>query len=276
MCVCLLPCTVSPSALKHSFGTQWSGSTVGNRVTMSFSIEYRPTVTGCHLKNPVQLKYFETVDGAVFVKVCKSDSVMCRLLVEDGAQMAGRPLSMTDILEQLSTLRNKVYHELAFAPDKVEDDKEDLGLDAPTRRRAKDLSELPKIIVVEAPCVDDVPGKEMRLLLDKPGKPLWMELNEGNLKYLKDSVGCQINSGQIKRSHPRATIEEESRVECDVKGLCYSYKRKSVRATGQVDGKPVTKYFKVKDTDTIESAMNEARAWLTENSSGASASGSAP
>ena len=222
-------------------------------------------ITGGHLKTPVPVKHFVTVQGTMYFKMCKSDAVMTRLFVSDATRLSGRPLSMTNIVEQLSGLRDMSYHDLAFPKDET-DGKEDLGLDAPSRPVPKALTELPASVSVFAPDIDGVSGLEMRVLMCKPGQPLWLELNQENIQYLVEVVDRQISMGDIKRAHPRLAVDDIDRVHSDIKGVSYSYKRNSVRVTGKVDGKVATKYFRVKSNESLEESMKDAAAWLTENS----------
>ena len=83
-------------------------------------------------------------------------------------------------------------------------------------------------------------------------------------------VSCQIRSGSIKRARARHEREEDDRISSDIKGVSYSYKRKSVRATGLVDGKVTTKYFRVNTPEELQETMQEAAAWLVEKSGSAS------
>ena len=248
---------------------------VGNRLAMALAIEYRPVVVGGHLKIPLPLKYFQTVEGSTFFKVCKGDPCTTRLLVEDVNHHCTRPLSMTNIIEELVCKRNCIYNSLAFAKAETEET-EDLGLDAPAKTKAKDLSELPAVVTLQAPAVESIPGQEVKVLMAKTGRPLWVELNTDNLQYLVGVIGCQIKSGTIKNAHIRSVLDDDARISSDTKGVSYSYKRKSVRATGVANGKITTKYFKVMSDEQLQPMLDEAAAWLMENSSGASSSAIVP
>ena len=68
-------------------------------------------------------------------------------------------------------------------------------------------------------------------------------------------------SGQIKRIHPREQIPEERRVNSDVPGVSFSYKRQSFRAKFQQDGQSVQKYFKVTGDDALSCQQREAELW---------------
>ena len=230
---------------------------------MAFSIDYRPVISGGHLKSPIVIKHTQEVDGIKFMKVCKSDTAMSRLLVNEDTE-AGRPLSMSDVLEQLVSRRNSAYN--AILTQKLsgaEEGKEDLGLDCAKRRRQREHPEvsMPKVATLEAPDIEDVQGIPIKVILSKSGQALWVELSVEVLTYLRDAISMQISSGHVKRTHPGRDIPVEERVTSDVKGVSYSYKRQSVRVRVLADGQPVQKYFKVKDSNNVDDQLREAELW---------------
>lgn len=216
------------------------------------------------MKHPVAIKFTKTVEGAVFFKACKSDSAIMRLLVaEQPANWTSRPLSKTDVLEQLIGMRDSAFHELAAEPAEDEEGKEDLGLDDPRPQQRKNLAELPSTVVLQAPEIEGTTSVPMRVLLSKPGQPLWLELKHENLRYLIEAVGRQISRGNIKRHHPRDEVDQTSRVDSGVKGLSFDYKRQCFKAQRKMEGKVVaTKFFKPKEEHDVDETINEAKAWL--------------
>ena len=65
----------------------------------------------------------------------------------------------------------------------------------------------------------------MKTLLQKPGLPLWVELDESTIEYLVSAVAYQCEVGAIKRTHPRTNIPEHERVVTAVPGVSYAYSR---------------------------------------------------
>ena len=242
--------------------------------SMALTIEYRPVISGAHLKSPIVLKDSQEVEGATYFKVVKSDAMIARLFVKDQEdRIHTRPLSKTDIVEQVSSLRNSAYYSLLEDEDEMNEGKEDLGLDGPVdrvlrrNRPRKSMDELPKVVTLSAPDITDIAGVQMRVLMHKPGQALWVELNEANLNYFRLVVEQQIEKGDIKRHHARDTVDASARVVTGSKGVTFSYKRRSVRVkSSNSDGKPMQRYFKVQDN--MDATVARASTWLDEVSLG--------
>lgn len=232
---------------------------------MSIRIENRPVISAGHLKTPMLLST-KVVDGFTYFRLSKSDQQITRLLVKEKFSPTDRPLSRSDVIERLVMLRNSAYHSLLMErPDDTEE-KEDLGLDAPPKKPRKPSEvDMPASIVAEVPDVEGVEGVSMRMLLSNPKLPLWVELTVANLDFLIEVVNRQIASGVIKRVHPRDAVGEDERVQLGSEhaGVSYSYKRSSIRARAQFDGRTATKYFKVQKPEDVDDAVKEAEAWAT-------------
>ena len=238
---------------------------------MPISIESRLVVCGGHLKQPIMMPT-QVVDDRSYFKLIKSDAQVARLLVPK-LDAYDRPLSRTDIVERLGSLRNSAYHALLLPPD--EGQKEDLGLDGPPKPRKASEVVMPTSILADVE-VEGMDGIQMRMLLSKPGSPLWVEHTAENINFLIDVVCRQIASGVIKRVHPRQAVDEMDRVNSDTKGVSYSYKRQCVRVKRHVGGKDVTKYFKVETPAALDDALQDAEAWVIEHHGESSASSIAP
>ena len=231
---------------------------------MAYAIEFVPVIKSDDMKQPIFLKHYQKVDGVTFFKVSKVDPVIIRMFAGYNTKFQ-RPLSMTDIIEQITSLRNAGYNS-ALLGDVQSEGKEDLGLDEPEakpsrRQRVANKCALPSMITVEAPTIEGIEGRSMKVLLSTPGQCLWVEFSSSNINYFANAVAAQLAAGHIKRAHPIKSIKEEDRVASDVRGVSYSYARKQVLVKGVSDeGQPFKKYFKV--GDSIEATMAEASTWL--------------
>lgn len=236
-------------------------------------VEHRVVISGGGLKGPVIVPETRSVDGAEFIKVAKADRVLERVLCSGRSSSESRPLSRTDIIETLTIARNKKVNELVLA-NSLEEGKEDLGLDAPKSKRARQSSvTLPPVIEIRGPTAGSVIGIPLNVLPDAATKPLWVELTPANLEYLIAVVAVQRESGEIKRQHPRSLVGDEERVDSTgAPGVSYSYSRSAVRATAKGDaGQSVTRYFKVVPGSTLQDKQAEASAWLSQASSSSAA-----
>ena len=219
-------------------------------------VEHRVVISGGGLKGPVIVPETRSVDGAEFIKVAKADRVLERVLCSGRSSSESRRLSRTDLANSW------------------EEGKEDLGLDAPKSKRARQSSvTLPPVIEIRGPTAGSVIGIPLKVLPDAATKPLWVELTPANLEYLIAVVAVQRESGEIKRQHPRSLVGDEERVDSTgAPGVSYSYSRSAVRATAKGDaGQSVTRYFKVVPGSTLQDKQAEASAWLSQASSSSAA-----
>lgn len=170
-----------------------------------FVIESRMTVTGPGMKDPLVLKgnITEVVNGAMFLRLSKSDHVVERLLLGKSSA-SSRPLSETDIFETLATLRYKAISNI-ISPPPVED----LGIHEPAalppaKRRALEKEvDVPPIVDIAAPTIEDIVGIPMRVLKGSAGSALWVELTPAILAYLSAVVHRQLQEPGRKGGRPR-------------------------------------------------------------------------
>ena len=113
-------------------------------------LEFRPILSSGHLKEPLQLRSVEKVDGRLFFKAVKGDHVIARLLLGQSFHNE-RVLAKTDILERLQSARNDMIDSM-INPVAKNDLGLDDGEDEPRARKAmKRLpADLPSIIKIEA------------------------------------------------------------------------------------------------------------------------------
>ena len=227
---------------------------------MSISVELRHVITVDHLKHPVLLPT-KQIDGRTFFKVTKADPQLARLLVQSKYKPKDRPLARTDVIDRIVRLRNAALHEILVQPPDVEEGKEDIGIDGP--RKARKVAEvvLPESLVGRIPDVEGVRGIDMRIeLCTGRSWGLWAELTTENIEFLTKVVNRQIASGEIQHQHSR---DRDDRMDMTMAsaGLTCAYTRNAIRAVQNVEGKQVTKFFKI--GDDVSEAIGRATAWST-------------
>ena len=99
---------------------------------------------------------------------------------------------------------------------------------------------------------------------------------ELEMLHAAGAMAKQSSSTSTARVHLRKARDEIDWVTSDTKGVSFSYKRKSVRVKGQVDGKKLQKYIKVATPEVLDDALKEAQAWAMEHPMDSSASGISP
>ena len=181
---------------------------------------------------------FEIKGERYFVKMAQGRSQIMTLLGARPNGQESRPLSLTNIIETLTKLRDDAIKELCehevesrAAPKPMID----LGLDEedPTQktlpwrklRKTINIDSLPDTIEIRTPAIGDVPSIDIEVLRHGVGTPLWVELTADALRYLRVVVQSQISEGTIKRMHPRLCVPDDSKVVVDKKGSSYSYAR---------------------------------------------------
>ena len=212
------------------------------------AINLHPQVSGGHLREPLRLGCVDKVNGRLYFKVCKSDHVIARLLLGKSFERE-RVLARTDVVEQLQALRNAHVESLINPPAS-----DSLGLDddedpKPARKGAHRLpSDLPSVVMIEAPAIAGVASVKMRTLTRKSHEALWLELSESTIDYLAAAVAAQIRSGCIDNSKQRCVPND---------GVYFDKTRRQWRARRR-GGK--SKYFSSKHhTDPYAAALAWAR-----------------
>ena len=192
------------------------------------------------------------VDNQLYVRLLKSESLTCNLMNVKRTKDMARPLSHTDILEQLVALRNKKYKEVTKLP--VE---ETLSIFDTAERKSKKnaaaaLHELPEVLTIMAPTIDDIDGIEIKTTLEKPHVyAVYVECSTNVIEYLSKVCRYQIDAGAVKRQHPRTAADEKINVE--VRGVTPVYRGKSAggfRVQYNDGCKVKTKRIRTGDGDT--------------------------
>ena len=157
-------------------------------------------------KRAVCLSEVRTVDGHRFFKLAKSDHQVVRLLTGKSVGDS-RVLTQTNIIEQLVGLRNEKYTELMTPKNAVDD----LGVDTegPKLKRPRLDDNAPQTLVVQAPCIGNVQGIELRVITAVGSAVVWVELLAETIDYLKSFVAEQLVVGGVPVKARRAKQQSE-------------------------------------------------------------------
>ena len=147
-----------------------------------------------------------------YIAVHKTDRKIQRLLLQHCKAVdamasistdSTRPLSRTDIIEQLESLRNKAFSDAFQAAHRKEYDPAKKG----HRLLGKGLGDVAEIL---APTIGDVTGIVMRVLMRPPGSPLLVQAKIEYFIYLAKVVAQQIQQGTIKREKPVVPVDVDA------------------------------------------------------------------
>ena len=116
-----------------------------------------------------------------------------------------RPMSHTDVIQQLYTARNKKID--AFLSDLQSKSGPAIGLEAFGKTTARtgrvkraERAQIPASMEIDTLSIGDVQGiSNMRVLTGHKTCPLYMECTSANLNYVRGACMSQIKSGDIKR-----------------------------------------------------------------------------
>ena len=237
-----------------------------NRV-MTFEI-----ATAAHIKSPsIPSGVFvlrKEIDSRVFFNLKKTNYMVAKLLTgwcgdEHGDVERKRAIFKTDIIEQIAALRNTLFYQSVF-----NDDVPSVAKRYASKKLRPLVIQAPETGVLDAPCVGRVGGVQMRVVVNKPNAPVYVELNDANITYLRDAAEVQFTRGDIEpRKHPRLTVPEIDRVEVPGQpGVSFSYARQAFRTDVKDDtGTRRSNYFKTSTlgfTTALEKAS--ARTKLTD------------
>ncbi len=200
----------------------------------------------------------QTVEGAPYINLRKADNSICRLLSDNPNNV--RPLSNTDIIEQLATARNEAYERII--KELLSEGKVDMGLDEPPKKKQRQVpASMPLTTEIMAPNIGDHAACTVKVLLTKPASSLWIELSPSNIEYLRGVVKHQRVHCEVQgRGNDKQ--DEEKRVS-SVKGVSFSYTRSAWRATKLKDGKANTKYSPVNEQTDETTSREAAESWMS-------------
>ena len=209
--ICAIPPLVCGASMAYECVAEAAGdSTVDELDTDGvFNIDLAAQITvksmegkaKMHMLGPVKM-----VDGTSFIQLKKCDRRLERLLTcawERGDSR--RPLAHTDIIEQLTELKDTAFF-IACGFD-TSDATQQYHRYTGKVLKAKILA-LNDVVTIEAPVVGNVAGIQIKTLCLKPRAGMWVELSESVLAYLSDVVREQYQHGDI-HNRKRAKVDND-------------------------------------------------------------------
>ena len=135
---------------------------------------------------------------------------------------------------------------------------------------------MPTIATIQAPSFGNIGNVDMRVILTRPGTPVYMEVTELNVHYVSAVCKLQVFEGNIRRVHPRSVAPPDMKPSVPMSGISMTYsgpRKGKVRATkyDNEKGKKLTRYFQNSHkSDDPSEAIQEACRYM----SGSPSSGS--
>jgi hypothetical protein len=129
-----------------------------------------------------------------FFALEKSDRKLARLLTMDQNTSRERPLSRTNVIEQVKALRDNAFWE-------------SLGKEGASRMtkadRAKALLTENTTVEITMPIIGDIPEYKMKVVLAHPNNRVLVELSDANIEYFQNVVDKQLSDDNIKNRYGR-------------------------------------------------------------------------
>ena len=224
------------------------------------------TVTTPELPSGVTFLHWETVAGRKYIKLAKADSKIVRLITNHG-HGSERSLAHTSIIEELIKCRNERRSQLLEenqqkAAKAAGLPKEDLGIDtAPPAKKSKSkalAAALPEVIDVQTPAREGVDSIVMSVMLGSPTAPLWIELSDKNVDFIRKYAAAEIEAGDFKRSRVK---DRDVKVSSPSPNVVWAYDRGSFRAkVKHEDGSVHFKDFKPESMSSEDLSLAGASA----------------
>ena len=159
-------------------------------------MQYRVTIPNKHLKllGDDQYVHLSTVPSfsAALFGVYKNH-------IAAAADARNRPMSKTDIIQQLIDLRNSNIDTMMAAIAGGEPTESLFEAKSAKRFNLAQRLQMPSTIVIQAPTIGEIAGVPMRCTAGTKRDPMFVELTSDNIKYLRAVCNYQIASGKIKR-----------------------------------------------------------------------------
>jgi hypothetical protein len=164
-------------------------------------------------------------DGMTFMHVSSVSTYMIALCCS--AAHGRRPLSKTNVIEQLIDLRN--VQTIANAPpvhDELRSFKNANSVKGRDRVKHKAVDEISAVATILSPTIGDAQGIEMKILgfnarqgFNAKCAPLYVELDPENIAYLRNACQWQIEHENIKRRKTEKKVVEPVDVDADSDGV---------------------------------------------------------
>ena len=237
-----------------------------------------------HMASPVVLENCKEVDGSTFFHLKKSCDCVMKLLGHPRSKGA-RPLANTSICEVVERLRDDAYKSsLATAMDTLGvHDVQDGSLPPPGSRswKRKFKGNRDRIhgstVTVHGPTMGEIKGIAFKVVVDRPGTPLYVQLEEDLVTYLKECADFEISSGTVHRQHPSDRIPTEQKVDTtQFRGLSFSYvKQQFALRRAASDGKVHVRYITANSASEAMELFNSDTASPEDESQDGAADGDA-
>ena len=128
------------------------------------------------------------------VKKDKITKLLTASVCEEFITNKKRPLTQTNIIEQIVKLRDDAFIELV--QPRVRNGKR---IRYGQKDAASKIAGLSDTMQVRLPEVHGVAARDATVLATRPGSELWIELTEDNIEYLSAVVAAQIENDEIIR-----------------------------------------------------------------------------
>ena len=189
---------------------------------MAFKFTPSVTVSGGGLKHKVTLTNIKIVGGVKYFHLAKRASArLCQLLSLPATMGGETALSKTDIVEQILQMRNDKFESWYASkmpkPAEISDVFECLDHDKTPRKAKMMLATMPLTTDIQTPAVGDIDSVGIKVLMGNAKMPLYVELSDNVIEYLRDACRYQLDNGDIKRSRKRklgeSNVEDHDEVD---------------------------------------------------------------
>ena len=211
------------------------------------------------LQSPIQLDSWVTVGDHRYIKLRKTDPKIERAICGE-APGKRRNITRTTIIEELTKLRNDAYDRACRSAQRgsIADD---LGFDddddASSKRSKTSQLSLPPTLDIEVPPQGAVQGTTLKALTAGGWEPLWLELSETAIDYLRAAATMQA-------SRDMSEPEEKTR-SSPAPGVYWCTSKGAWRVRYYEEHKVKTRFFKPDnraDESSVAAAASEAAAFL--------------
>ena len=171
-----------------------------DRLTMQ--IEATVTVSGADLRNKVTIpaSHLSTESGHQFFHVFTYPR-WAAVLFGTTSSKTERSLSRTDVIDQITQLRNSKLNDLITEKQPQQALSNFRCTTWSKRLKTEHKMSLPQMVSVRTPDIGEVRGIDVRVLLGwKQTAPLWVELTAESVAYLRQACMWQIMNGEFKRT----------------------------------------------------------------------------
>jgi hypothetical protein len=139
----------------------------------------------------------KTEDGTVFIQMNMRYSNIQRLLTSSlkvDPKKVWNAIANTDVLDQLGKLKTDAVQHM-IEGDANSDAKR---FRADRKSYTKNRLNVPEYITITAPRVEHVDSVDMRVLSDRRSKCIYVEMQDANLKYMRDAIAAQYSAGGVQ------------------------------------------------------------------------------